>query len=235
MTTTATRPAAAIRATDLTTKRATARYYFSSGSPRVLVTAAVALIVLRVLLGGWGRGDIIVLTVTLAIAGSVEWIIHKYLLHAGPDSWQSRILGTGIGHQQHHVDPPALEWLLLRGVDAGQYLPVFGIFTAIWTLPILWITGSDLIGPFLTGYVLAVLGLAHYEWTHLLVHTRYRPRTRYYARLARTHRLHHYRNERYWLGVTSNSGDRLLRTYPQQKTDVALSDTARTLVSPSPD
>ena len=71
--------------------------------------------------------------------------------------------------------------------------------------------------------------MAHYEWVHLLVHTRYRPRSRYYRRLARNHRLHHYRNEDYWLGVTSNLGDRLLRTYPTHKTDVPLSPTARTL------
>ena len=61
------------------------------------------------------------------------------------------------------------------------------------------------------------------------MHTRYRPSSRLYARLARNHRLHHFRNERYWLGVTSNSGDRILRTLPRSKTDVPLSDTARTL------
>ena len=42
-------------------------------------------------------------------------------------------------------------------------------------------------------------------------------------------RLHHYRNENYWLGVSSNTGDRLLRTLPKHKTDVPLSETARTL------
>jgi hypothetical protein len=73
------------------------------------------------------------------------------------------------------------------------------------------------------------VALAHYEWTHLLVHSRYRPKSRFYARLSRNHRLHHFRNERYWLGVTSNSGDRILRTLPRAKTDVPLSETARTL------
>ena len=81
----------------------------------------------------------------------------------------------------------------------------------------------------LTVRVLAYLSLAHYEWVHLMVHTRYRPKTRFYRRLATNHRLHHYRNEKYWLGVTSNLGDRLLGTYPAEKSDVPLSDTARTL------
>ena len=62
-----------------------------------------------------------------------------------------------------------------------------------------------------------------------MVHTRYRPRTRLYRTLARRHRLHHFRNEHYWLGVTSNTGDRLLGTLPKHKTDVPLSETATTL------
>jgi hypothetical protein len=47
--------------------------------------------------------------------------------------------------------------------------------------------------------------------------------------LARNHRRHHYRNERYWLGVTSNAGDRLMRTLPKADDDVPRSETARTL------
>jgi sterol desaturase/sphingolipid hydroxylase (fatty acid hydroxylase superfamily) len=74
-----------------------------------------------------------------------------------------------------------------------------------------------------------VAAATHYEWTHLLIHTAYRPRTRFYARLSRNHRRHHYRNEGYWLGVTSNLGDRLLGTLPAADERVPLSATARTL------
>ena len=42
------------------------------------------------------------------------------------------------------------------------------------------------------------------------------------------HRLHHYKNEHYWFGVTSTVGDHLLRTAPDQ-TEVPKSSTARTL------
>lgn len=181
------------------------------------------------MVGDWGRGDLIAVAVTLLITGTVEWIIHLHLLHASEDAWTSRTLGTGSGHRRHHLDPPDLDWLLLRGVDAGVFVVAFAGVTAAWSLPLMWITGSALLGPFLTAWALAALGLLHYEWVHLLVHTRYRCRSRYYARLARNHRLHHYRNERYWLGVTTNSGDRLLGTYPADRDDVPLSDTARSL------
>ena len=44
----------------------------------------------------------------------------------------------------------------------------------------------------------------------------------------RAHRLHHFRNERYWFGVTMHLADHVLSTYPG-KLDVELSPTARTL------
>jgi hypothetical protein len=217
------------RADRLGTKREIARAYLGRGSARVLLAATVALGSARVAAGGFGRGDVIAIAVTVAITGTVEWIIHKFLLHAPEDAWTSRTLGTGTGHRRHHLDPPDIDWLMLRGADAAVFITAFGAVTAAWSLPLMWITGSALLGPFLTAWTLAAIGLSHYEWVHLMVHTRYRPRTPYYRRLARNHRLHHYRNERYWLGVTGNSGDRLLRTYPRDKTDVPLSDTARTL------
>ena len=221
--------ATALRANDLSTKREIAAVYVRRGSAQVLIAAALLLGLARIAVGGFGRGDVLVVVVTLAITGTVEWIIHKFLLHAREDAWTSRTLGTGAGHRNHHVDPPDIDWLMLRGADAAVFVTAFGAVTAAWTLPLMWITGSALLGPFLTAWALAAIGLAHYEWVHLMVHTRYRPRTPYYRRLARNHRLHHFRNEGYWLGVTSNSGDRLLRTYPKHKTAVPLSDTARTL------
>ena len=67
-----------------------------------------------------------------------------------------------------------------------------------------------------------------YEWTHFLVHTRYRPRSAYYRRLWRNHRLHHCKNENYWYGVTMLGGDRLLRTAPAVDS-VTTSATCRSL------
>ena len=71
-----------------------------------------------------------------------------------------------------------------------------------------------------------ILGL--YEWCHFLIHTPYRPRGRYFRSIWRGHRLHHYKNERYWFGVTVNLADHVFRTFPA-KDDVPTSPTARTL------
>ncbi|MEM8745906.1 MAG: sterol desaturase family protein [Actinomycetota bacterium] len=217
------------RADELRTRRDTLSAFAASGSARVLAVLATAIVAVRLAVGGAGWPDLVVVLVTLVIAGPVEWVIHRMLLHAPEDAWSSRTLGTGSGHRRHHLDPPDLEWLLLPGRDAGIFVVGFAPVTAAWVVPSMWVLDGPLLGPFLTGWALAAIGVLHYEWVHLLVHTRYRPRSRYYARLARNHRLHHFRNERYWLGVTTNSGDRLLGTYPADRGAVPLSATARTL------
>ena len=217
------------RSNELGTKREIARLIVGRGSAQVLLTSTAVLILARLAIGGFGPGDLVVIVITIAIAGTVEWIIHRHLLHAPEDSWTSRTLDTGSGHRRHHLDPTDIDWLLLRGIDAAVFVVAFGAITAAWSITLMWILGQPMLGPFVTAWACVAIGLSHYEWVHLMVHTTYRPRTRYYRRIARNHRRHHYRNEYYWLGVTTNSGDRLLGTYPKQATDVPVSGTAKHL------
>ena len=81
-----------------------------------------------------------------------------------------------------------------------------------------------------TGFAAAAILSLGYEWTHYLIHTDYAPKTRFYRSLWRGHRLHHYRNENYWFGVTNHFGDRVLGTNPA-KDAVPVSPTARTLAA----
>ncbi len=222
------------RADELRTKRDLARAFLAEGSPRVLVATLVAAIVVRLAVWDWGWGDLAVVALTLLAIGPIEWVVHLYLLHAGDDAWSTRRLGTGRGHRKHHVDPPDIEWLLLHTQDAVVYTSAIAVLSAAWVVPSmvvlgLVVPGVGLVGPVLTAIVASYAALTHYEWTHLLEHSRYRPKTRYYQRLVRNHRLHHYRNELNWLGVTSNLGDRIMGTLPATKSAVPLSDTARTL------
>lgn len=227
-----------MRASDLTTKQATLGAFLRSGSGRVISTVVVLALVGRSVIGGFGVLDLLVIGISLPLVGFVEWTIHLFLLHAPAESLRMRRLGTGRGHREHHADPDHLGWLLLTPVDAGVFAVMIALASAVWvaalggTLGLIgWVslTDSGLAPTILTATLFAYLALAHYEWTHLLIHTRYRPRSRYYQRLARNHRLHHYRNERFWLGITSNLGDRALRSYPADKSAVPLSETARTL------
>jgi sterol desaturase/sphingolipid hydroxylase (fatty acid hydroxylase superfamily) len=223
-----------VRSDELRTKRHLARTFFSQGSPRVISVAVALALVARLVVGLWAWADVLVVVVILAAVGIVEWVLHRYLLHAPETAWTSRRLGTGSGHRLHHLDPPDLEWLLLQRSDAVVFSILIALGSCAWAIPAmavlgLWFAGVGIAAPTLTAILAAYLALGHYEWTHLLEHSRYRPKTRYYRRLVRNHRLHHYRNECYWLGITSNLGDRVLGTYPATKTDVPLSDTAQTL------
>jgi hypothetical protein len=218
-----------IRSTELGTKRDIARVFVSQSSPRIIMTTTVLVLAIRLPLASWGMGDLYVVGFTVAFTGVLEWVLHLFVLHASPDSFVTRRLGGGVNHRKHHLDPPDMRWLLLDGFDAALFLTLLAVLTGLWSVPLLMVTGSSVTTGYLTALSLTYLAFWNYEWTHLMVHTRYRPRTRFYARLERNHRLHHYRNERYWLGVTSNLGDRIMGSYPKSKTDVALSETARTL------
>lgn len=227
-----------MRSDELRTKRQIARTFVAQGSPQMIIAFIAVAAVVRLMVGGWSWIDGTILLITLAATGIVEWVLHLYLLHASESAWTSRRLGTGSGHRRHHLDPPDLEWLLLTRADAIVFSVLIAVGSALWAVPAMWVLGSqvdgiDLLAPTLTAILCAYLALGHYEWTHLFEHTRYRPKTRYYRRLVRNHRLHHFRNENYWLGITSNLGDRLLGTYPASKTDVPLSETARILSSAS--
>jgi sterol desaturase/sphingolipid hydroxylase (fatty acid hydroxylase superfamily) len=94
-------------------------------------------------------------------------------------------------------------------------------------VPLYWLVTPTL-REGVTALVSAYGMLLVYEWTHFLIHSTYTPKTRYYRSIWRAHRLHHYRNEKYWFGVTINVADHVLRTFPQRD-EVEPSPTARTL------
>lgn len=220
-----------LRTDTLRSKRAAAGVFLRNGSGRVAVPVLAALVLARSLMGDWSWADLLMVGVVAVLAGPVEWVLHLKVLHAPTSSFATRRLGLGLGHRQHHLDPPELRWLLLNGVEMAVFLGVLAVATAMWSLPLAWAGGTGLLAGYVSALLATVAAAAHYEWTHLLIHTNYRPRTPYYARLARNHRRHHFRNEAYWLGVTSNLGDRLLGTLPGADEQVPLSPTARTLSS----
>lgn len=202
------------------------------GSPRVIVAGLVTGVVVRLIASistGWSVLDIVAVVIVMALVPFVEWFIHLVVLHAEPRRIRGVAIDPGAGHREHHLNPATINWVLLRGIDAALFQIInAGVVVVVVGGP-LWLLGGAVAGPILTGIVVAIVGLLHYEWSHFLFHTSYRPKTRYYRRLKSNHRLHHWRNERYWLGITSNAGDRVLRTYPKSKSAVALSPTARTL------
>ncbi len=187
-------------------------------SPRVLAAGIVAAVGARLVVAAsgrapFGRYDLAAVAVVVALVPFVEWLVHRFVLHIRPRSIGRFLVDPGIGHREHHANPSSVNWVVLRGVDAGVFLVInAGVAVAVVGGPLWLVGGRPVLGPALTAVTAAALALAHYEWSHFLFHTAYRPRSARYRRLKANHRRHHWRDEHAWLGITSNLADRVLRT-----------------------
>jgi hypothetical protein len=204
-------------------------------SPPLLTAAIVAAVALRVVLGDFDWRDLVVLAGVVGFTPLAEWMIHVLLLHAKPIRWRGRRheLLAAREHRAHHAAPAVLDGVL---IPVYALLIFFGLIAlTVWGLsfPIHAVLGGDRLAHAATGLTISYAVLAAYEWCHFLIHTPYRPRGRYYRSLWRGHRLHHYKNEHYWFGVTSTLADRALRTAPDQAA-VPRSSTARRLEAGAP-
>jgi hypothetical protein len=207
------------------------RSFWRRPSPRVLAAAIVLALALRVALGHWDWRDAVVALGIIGATPFAEWAIHVYLLHSRPlrfGSWRPIELPTAREHREHHFAPAVLDGVLIPVYGVLIFLPM--IAATVWALsyPIHAVVGGDQWAGATTGLLTSYLILGTYEWTHFLIHTPHRPRARYYRSIWRNHRLHHYKNERYWFGVTSTLGDRVIGTDPDQRI-VPRSRTARSL------
>jgi hypothetical protein len=198
-----------------------ARIFLGTFSARLLIPVVIVAAAIRLSLGGWRWWDLGIAAIILGAQPFTEWVIHVTVLHLKPfmvgrltiDPLSSR------RHRQHHADPKVLGLVLvprpIMVVTCLTNVLVFWLITPSWSLA-------------LTGMTVAYAMYLSYEWVHFLIHSSYRPKHWYYRYIYRAHRLHHFRNENYWFGVTVHVADHILRTFPG-KDDVPVSATAFTL------
>jgi|SRR5690242_13515482 fatty acid hydroxylase family protein len=208
--------------------------FLGKRSPKLIAVAIAVTLAVRVIVGGgltWR--DAVAAAALIVIYPFGEWAIHVYLLHLKPFRFRGeRVeLATAKAHREHHEQPNDLYMILLAPSEAMALM-----FLAVPLTPLLAglviaaAGGSVPYGALLTGVLTGQVLVAIYEWTHFLIHTAYRPRSRYYRSIWRNHRLHHFKNEHFWHGITNTIGDRALGTYPDQS-EVRRSNTARTLAA----
>jgi hypothetical protein len=197
------------------------REFARFASPRILAALAVGCAATRLALGGFSPWDLVAAGAVVALWPVQEWLIHVFLLHYEPRRIRGRTVDLLVArkHRAHHRDPWRLE-LVLIPLPVYLYVPAV-LAAVIW----LAVPSPERAASVLSAYFALAL---NYEWIHFLIHTRHRPRTALYRRLWRNHRLHHFKNERYWYGVTMLGGDRLFGT-AADPARVPLSATARTL------
>jgi sterol desaturase/sphingolipid hydroxylase (fatty acid hydroxylase superfamily) len=206
------------------------RAFVRQPSPPYLFGAVALALALRLVQGAWSWRDAVMLAGLIAVTPFVEWAIHVYLLHAPPLSVRGRRweMLTAREHRAHHEAPAVLDGVLLPVYGVLCFLPAIALVNWALSFPIAAVLGGPRLAYATTGVLVSYAVLATYEWTHFLIHAPYRPRGRYFRSVWRNHRLHHYKNERYWFGVTSTVGDRVIGTRPDGRA-VPRSATARTL------
>jgi len=198
------------------------REFLKYPSPWMIAVALVTTLAVRLAVGDWQITDAILPVAMVAAFPFLEWVIHVFILH-----WRPRRIGgvkvdslLARKHREHHVDPRDVPLIFIPWQSLLWVLPL-SIAVALFAFPRL---GMGL--TFLA--FLMVLGLG-YEWTHYLIHSDYKPKSRVYRAIYRHHRLHHFKNEHYWFTVTSaGTADRVLRTSPDPAA-VASSPTAKNL------
>ncbi len=199
---------------------ALAAFFIRKPSPVIILGTAAVATVARLGIGQWGRWDLIIPVVIVAAEPFVEWMIHVHLLHRRPSRIGPFTIDpiTARKHRLHHRNPKDLRIVMVPFQALFPAGPI-AIALAVWRLDPPQASMALACGFGMLGY---------YEWTHYLIHAPYRPRSAWFRALSRNHRLHHYRSEHHWFGVTTSLGDRVLGTRPDPSS-VAMSPTVRTL------
>jgi hypothetical protein len=207
-----------------------AREFVRHDSPKLIGAALSLAVATRVVAAHFSWRDIVIPLGLIAFEPLTEWVIHVYLLHAKPIkiAGRSHDLLAAREHRAHHAAPGELDGVLVPTYAVLLFLPLIAVVLFGLSVPLHVLVGGERLAWWLSGVIAGYGILLTYEWCHFLIHSPYRPRSRYYKSIWRNHRLHHYKNEHYWFGVTSNLGDVVLGTNPEQAA-VRKSQTARAL------
>lgn len=187
-----------------TTLGGVARLYFGHISTKFILTSLIPLLVIRMILGQWRVWDAGILLITAVVWPFFEWVFHV-VIHLRPLRIGRLTLDPlpARKHRMHHVDPTVIDHTLVP--PSALVIMAAGSIAGYWYL----------LGPHLglTAAICFHLGGLANGWVHLLAHSRYVPRSRFFRWVRRTHTLHHFKNEGYWFGFTGPFVDVLLGTW----------------------
>jgi hypothetical protein len=189
------------------TLRAAMHVFRHQASPRLLLGIISAVLIVRVAMGRYTIADLGTISCILVTWPLQERLFHEYFLHLRARHLLGRTLirRLSVNHRLHHRDPGRLAMILIQPHAYYVILPVISAVSFVIT------DDTRLTLTAVAGFLSA---LAWYEWIHFLIHTPYVPRSNWYRRRWQNHRLHHFKNSRYWFGITSTLGDTLLGTRP---------------------
>lgn len=197
------------------------RGFFARPGPKLIAALWLASVIARGVIGQWSMWDLAIFGGILAFWPFQEWLIHVFILHFKPRQIGSITIDPFVSnkHRRHHADPWDLDIC---------FTPMRGIFIVVALNVLGWWAFMPTTALAVTGFTTYMTFGLLYEWTHYLVHTRYRPKSKLYKHIWKNHRLHHCKNENYWYGVSMTAGDYILRTAPDQR-EVETSPTCKSV------
>ncbi len=184
------------------THREAFREFVSRESVLALWATLCLLVGVRSSAGGFSLPDLLVISAVFVGHHVLEWVAHRFVLHGPRGLFLSRY------HRAHHARPTDLRFIFM---PLGRALGLLA--TVASGVGLAWGVRAGLS----CAVMVTTMGLA-YEWLHFLSHRPVKPATRLGRKLKKHHMLHHFKNERYWYGVTARYVDTLLRTNPTTDT-----------------
>ncbi|SFS43615.1 sterol desaturase family protein [Marininema halotolerans] len=148
-----------------------------------------------------------------------EYLIHRFLFHLKPPKNPHFLKLLKRLHYDHHVDPNDLKLLFL---PVWYSIPLIAFTSAI-------VYGITRDGIVTVAYSVGVIGyLLYYEWKHYIAHRPIKPWFPWGRYMKKMHLWHHFKNEKFWYGVTNPLMDKAMGTYPSEK-ETKRSDSVRDL------
>jgi 4-hydroxysphinganine ceramide fatty acyl 2-hydroxylase len=176
--------------------------FFRHGSNAILALAIVASIVafsIRAV-----QFSLVAALIGAAVFFVSEYTTHRFLFHAQPSAMPWLLKLQHRLHYDHHIDPPKLELLFLPlWFVIPMSIVYYGVYVAITRNPALALSLTF-------GSICALL---YYEWVHYVAHVPFNPVTPFGRYVKKYHLWHHFKNERFWYGVTNPSMDFVGVTY----------------------
>lgn len=162
-------------------------------------------------------GPLLAVAVTLIIYPLVEYVLHRWVLHA---RWPYKSRWTAKAwkrvHYDHHQNPHDLSVLF-----GALYTSLPTIL--LITLPLGWLVAGPpgAAASLTTGVVI----FAVYEFCHCVQHLPFTPGNRWLRDIKKRHLAHHFHNEQGNFGITNGIWDRVFGTFYGQMKEIERSPT----------
>lgn len=175
-----------------------------SGPFMMFIFLVIALF-FRLYLGEFTWFDVLFPLISIYSLGFIEWALHYYIWHENPLPIIGKTLKTPLSrmHRLHHDYPDDLNTLFFG------WKAVVVATTFIWGMSAIIFENIEFMLTIIFSFSLV---LFLHEYAHFVAHTNVNPKSLWLKKIITNHRLHHFKDETKWMGVSSTIPDKLFGT-----------------------